>query len=57
MPKCEKCGAQMATILKREGGKTKTVYECLECRRLEPGGPAPRPSGVGAVRCPSSAVW
>lgn len=39
MPKCEKCGAQMATILKREGGTTKTVYECLACRREEPGEP------------------
>lgn len=40
MPKCEKCGAPMATVIKREGGETKTVYECLACRPDEPAEPS-----------------
>ena len=31
MPKCQKCGAAMATVLKREGGHVQTYYECPSC--------------------------
>ena len=31
MPKCQKCGAAMATVLNREGGHVQTYYECPSC--------------------------
>jgi hypothetical protein len=31
MPSCPKCDRPMATVLKREGGQTRTYYECPVC--------------------------
>ena len=33
MPNCPKCGHAMATVLKREGGQTRTYYECPTCSK------------------------
>jgi len=30
-PKCPKCGRQMASVLKREGGVTRVYYVCPTC--------------------------
>ena len=35
MPNCPKCGRPMATVLKREGGKVQTYYECPACQAEE----------------------
>jgi len=31
MPNCPKCERPMATVLKREGGHTRTHYQCSAC--------------------------
>jgi DNA-directed RNA polymerase subunit M/transcription elongation factor TFIIS len=31
MPNCPKCGRAMAAVLKREGGKVQTYYQCPTC--------------------------
>ena len=41
---CATCGRAMATVLKREGGVVRTIYECPYCKDQDTDRPARWPT-------------